>query len=232
MMNHMMPGKTVKSSRAAALTDDLRSAILRGVLAPNARLRLEELGASYGVSFSPVREALLRLCGEGFVVSEEQRGFRVAETSLQKLEEVITLRCVLEPLALRLSIERGDPKWEERLVAISHRLKRVEETPGLAPYDEEWESVHRQFHQALIGGCDMPMLMHFSNVLHDQTDRYRRLYLKDRIPKRNVTREHSDILAAVLARDVDRACAFLLKHTQQTGVTIRELMSRAAKSKG
>ncbi|MDB5749892.1 MAG: hypothetical protein JWP65_313 [Ramlibacter sp.] len=230
-MSPMIPEKSAKGSRAAALTEDLRSAILRGVLAPNARLRLEELGASYGVSFSPVREALLRLCGEGFVVSEEQRGFRVAETSLQKLEEVIALRSVLEPLALRLSIERGDPKWEEHVVAISHRLKRVEETPGRAPYDEEWESVHRQFHQALIGGCDMPMLMHFSNVLHDQTDRYRRLYLKDRIPKRNVAREHSEILAAVLARDVDRACAALLKHTKQTGAAIQDLMIRSEKLK-
>lgn len=72
MMIPMIPEKSAKGSRAAALTDDLRSAILRGVLAPNARLRLEELGASYGVSFSPVREALVRLCGEGFVVSEEQ----------------------------------------------------------------------------------------------------------------------------------------------------------------
>lgn len=227
----MIPEKSVKASRATVLTDDLRNAILRGVLAPNARLRLEELGASYGVSFSPVREALLRLCGEGFVVSEEQRGFRVAETSVEKLEEVITLRCVLEPLALRLSIERGDPKWEEGVVAISHRLKRVEQTPGLAPYDEEWENVHRQFHQALIGGCDMPMLMQFSNMLHDQTDRYRRLYLKDRPPKRNVAREHTDILAAVLARDADRACARLLEHTRQTGAAIQALMNRSDKPK-
>lgn len=214
-----------KTSIASALTDQLRSAILAGTFAPDSRLRLEELGTSFGVSLSPVREALLRLCGEGFVVSEEQRGFRVAAATPGKLEELIALRSLLEPYALRLSIERGDMAWEESLVAIFHRLTRIEQKNGYVPFLDEWERAHREFHLALVAGCGMPMLMQFCSMLHDQADRYRRLFLKKHPPQRNVADEHARMLDAVLARDADTACALLQEHTRQTGGLIQAFMS-------
>jgi DNA-binding GntR family transcriptional regulator len=217
-----MPAKT---SIATTLTDQLRSAILSGSFAPESRLRLEELGTSFGVSLSPVREALLRLCGEGFVVSEDQRGFRVAAASLRNLKEVIALRTLLEPYALRQSIENGGVKWEESLVAVFHRLTRIEQKDGFVPFLDEWEKAHREFHLCLTGGCDMPMLQQICAQLHDQADRYRRLYLNQKPPQRNVAGEHAQIVEAVLARDTDRACNLLLEHTRQTGALVHAFMS-------
>ena len=216
---------TSKTSIACTLTDQLRTAILSGSFAPDSRLRLEELGASYGVSLSPVREALLRLRGEGFVVSEDQRGFRVAKASLSNLQEVIALRTLLEPYALRQSIEQGDVKWEESLVAVFHRLTRIEQKDGFVPFLTEWEQAHREFHLCLVGGCDMPMLQQICAQLHDQADRYRRLYLSNKPPQRNVAGEHAQIVEAVLARDQDRACNLLLKHTRETGAMVHAFMS-------
>lgn len=213
-----------KTSIASTLTDQLRSAILSGTFAPDSRLRLEELGTSFGVSLSPVREALLRLCGEGFVVSEDQRGFRVAGASASNFEEVIALRSLLEPYALRLSIERGDMAWEESLVAIFHRLTRIEQRNGYVPFLDEWERAHREFHLALVAGCGMPTLLQFCSMLHDQADRYRRLFLTKHPPQRNVADEHARMLDAVLARDTDTACALLLAHTRQTGGLIQAFM--------
>ncbi|MDB5842373.1 MAG: hypothetical protein JWQ23_4325 [Herminiimonas sp.] len=211
---------TAKPSIASEVTQQLRDAILRGQIAPNAKLRLEELGANFGVSLSPIREALLRLSGEGFVVSEDQRGFRVAAASAQNLAEVTALRSLLEPYALRLSIEAGDVKWEEGLIAISHRLTRIEQQNGFVPFLDEWERAHRDFHIALVAGCGMPMLLQFCSMLHDQSDRYRRLYLQKRPPQRNVAMEHAGIVEAVLAHDADTACARLLEHSQQTGAAV------------
>ncbi len=214
----------LKRSIAGDLTSRLRAEILRGTLTPNSKLRLEELACRFSVSMSPVREALLRLAGEGFVVAEEQRGFRVAITSLQNLEEVTALRAHLEPFALRLSMERGDLDWEERLVACSHRLKRIEQSDGFVPFLDQWERAHRDFHLALIAGCGMPMLVQFCSTLHDQSDRYRRLYLTDRPPQRNVAKEHSRILAAILARDTEAACGLLTQHDERTGKVIQSFM--------
>jgi DNA-binding GntR family transcriptional regulator len=218
---------TAKTSIASTLTFRLRDAILRGVFAPNAKLRLEELGASYGVSLSPVREALLRLTGEGFVVSEDQRGFRVAEASAKNLEEVTALRSHLEPFALRLAIERGDAKWEENLVVVFHRLTRIEEKNGFVPFLDEWEQTHREFHLGLVAGCGMPMLVQFCSMLHDQSDRYRRLFLKQRPPQRNVAKEHAAMVEAVLSRNADKACALLLQHSQRTGAAVQAFMQES-----
>ncbi len=217
---------TAKSSIASTLTFQLRDAILRGKFAPESKLRLEELGANYGVSLSPVREALLRLLGEGFVTSEDQRGFRVAAATPKNLEEVTALRSHLEPFALRLAIERGDAKWEENLVVVFHRLTRIEERDGFVPFIDEWEQTHREFHIGLINGCGMPMLVQFCSMLHDQSDRYRRLFLKERPPQRNVAQEHAAIIEATLARDADRACALLLKHSRDTGDTVQAFMQK------
>jgi GntR family carbon starvation induced transcriptional regulator len=74
-------------------------------------------------------------------------------------------------------------------------------------------------------------LMQFSSMLHDETDRYRRLYLNKGRAKRNVAREHAGILSAVFARDADLACARLLEHTSQTGAAIHALMKQSHKPK-
>ena len=62
---------STKPNVAATVTDRLRSAILRGEIAPQTKLRLEQLSAAFNVSLSPVREALLRLEGENLVVAQD-----------------------------------------------------------------------------------------------------------------------------------------------------------------
>lgn len=215
---------TAKLSIASTLTSQLRDGILTGRLMPNTRLRLEELGTRYGVSLSPVREALLRLAGEGLVVSEDQRGFHVAEASIANLDEVARLRAHMEPFALRASIGCGDLAWEENLVSMFHRLTRIEQRDGFVPFLDEWERTHRDFHLALIAGCGMPMAIHFCATLHDQSDRYRRLFLKNRPPQRNVAKEHAAIMKAALDRDADTACGLLLAHSEQTAENVKAFM--------
>jgi len=213
-----------KVSLATTLTSRLREAILTGEVMPAARLHLEALGEQYGVSLSPVREALLRLVAEGFVVAEDQRGFRVVDASIKKLVEVSALRAHMEPFALQHAIELGDVAWEERLVAVFHRLTRIEQRDGFVPFLDEWEQTHREFHLCLVSGCDMPMVTQFCSMLHDQSDRYRRLFLKERPPQRNVAQEHAGIVDAVLARDAARAGELLRAHSMQTGAAVQAFM--------
>jgi len=223
-----------KTTIASDLARKIRDGILRGLYAPGEKLGLDRLGTAYGVSLSPVREALLRLSGEGFVLAEEQKGFRVAPTSLANLEEVTLLRAQLEPLALSKAIERGDLAWEERLVSIAYRLKRIEERDGYVPFLDEWEQAHHDFHLTLIAGSGMPLLVQFCSTLHDHSDRYRRLYLETLPPQRNVGNEHTEIVEAALSRDATRACALLRQHCERTGLAVQAFMKTepGAKSPG
>ena len=70
-------GQTLSTSIASTL----RAAISNGELEPGRKLRLDDLRATFGVSLSPLREALSRLSAEGFVVMEDQRGYSVAPIS-------------------------------------------------------------------------------------------------------------------------------------------------------
>jgi DNA-binding GntR family transcriptional regulator len=214
-------GQTLSTTIAATL----RNAISTGELLPGCKLRLDELRATFGVSLSPLREALSRLAVEGFVHLEDQRGYRVSPVSEQNLLEVTRLRSVIEPFALRESIEHGGDDWEGSVVASLYRLNKLERVDARDEQDA-WEAAHRELHDRLIAACSMPLLLQFSATLHDLSDRYRRLFLTAKPLDKAVRREHADICDAALDRDAARACEMLREHIVRTGNNIREEVLR------
>lgn len=212
-----------------SLAEQLRVAITRGEVAPGAKLRMEELREAFGVSLSPLREALSRLVAEGFVVAESQRGFRVAPVSSANLREVTRLRLALEPMALHASITQGDAAWEGRVVAATYQLKKhalpVGESTDSDDF-ERWEGVHRSFHLTLLDACGMPLLQQFCMTLHDFADRYRRLFLSRHPKDRLVPGEHERLAELALARQADEASALLTTHIRR----ISELVLQTVES--
>jgi DNA-binding GntR family transcriptional regulator len=212
-------------TRSSSIAGQLREAIASGSIPPGTKLRLDDLRASYGVSLSPVREALSRLTAEGFVVLEDQRGYKVAPVSEGHLEEVTKLRAVVETYALRESIAAGDDDWESGIVARLYRLNKLGQSGAGAGNVQAWESAHRELHQHLIAACGMPLLLQFSSTLHDLSDRYRRLFLDEQPVDPDVVSEHSQICDAALRRDATAACDFLRQHIERTGHVIRATLA-------
>jgi DNA-binding GntR family transcriptional regulator len=210
------------ASLTASVAIQVRAAILQGTYAPGTKLRLDDLRREYGVSLSPLREALTRLAAEGLVQITDQRGYRVAPVSPANLREVTKLRTQLEVMALTESLGRGDDRWEDSLVAAWHRLSRLERdgTRG-----EGWEKAHRAFHLTLFSACDMPLLLRFCGTLHDLSDRYRRLFLVSHAPDANVPGEHQAIFEAAMARDAQRAAEILTRHLERTGRNVMAILS-------
>jgi DNA-binding GntR family transcriptional regulator len=216
----------------AGITTRLRTLIASGEIAPGEKLRLDELRVKFGVSLSPLREALSRLGAEGFVVAMEgQRGYRVAPVSEHNLMEVTRLRAELETMALRESIARGDDRWEGEVVVRLHHLTKLERASSGGPRVEEWEKAHRAFHQSLFSACRMPLLLNFCATLHDLGDRYRRLFLEDNPIDRNVAEEHRSICDATLERRADQACALLKDHIERTGRLVLSALSTKENSR-
>jgi len=195
----------------------LREDILSGGLEPGSWLRIDALRARYDIGPTPIREALSRLSSEGFVVSEENRGFRIPPVSLEDLRDVTNQRKLVECAALRAAIERADEEFESAVVASYYRLSRVEER--LAGKDPavraEWEQRHREFHRALNLGANSPWLERFQELLYDQADRYRRLYLPEVNVPQQVHEDHKRIMELVVARKPDEACALLAEHIER-----------------
>ena len=192
----------------------IRSDIIGGKLAPGSKLRIEELRGDYKIGASPLREALNRLAGEGFVTVEEQRGFRVAPVSPDDLRDLSRMRVMLECEALRESIRNGGDEWEANLVASHHRLQKAEQFFGkdLA----EWELRNDEFHEALVAACASSWLLRLRHLLYEQHKRYRFIAILSQQEGRDVHREHREILEATLARDIKAACKATELHIRYT----------------
>jgi DNA-binding GntR family transcriptional regulator len=95
----------------------LRSDILSRSLRPGQKLTTELLGRRYDLGPSPLREALSLLVGEGLVVRESGRGFRVSRMSRRDLDDLISSRLLLEPLLLARAIESGGEAWERNILS-------------------------------------------------------------------------------------------------------------------
>ncbi len=200
-------------TQAAAAFDALRADILGSKLPPGTNLVFTKLKADYGVGLSPLREALSRLAAGGLVNSEGQRGFFVANASLEDFNDISMLRQNIEGLALRKSIELGDDGWEANVVAARHGLALLERGSSQEEINEDlWELRHREFHESLITGCNSPWLMHITNMLADQFDRYRRRYAKGSLASQSLSAQHQEITDAALDRKADLAVVLLHDH--------------------
>jgi DNA-binding GntR family transcriptional regulator len=74
---------------------------------------------------------------------------------------------------------------------------------------------------SVLSACNMPLLLNFCSVLHDHSDRYRRMFLKTHAGDRDVPGEHSRIAELTMARRTDEACALLRQHIGRTGENVR-----------
>ncbi|MET0678684.1 MAG: FCD domain-containing protein [Bradyrhizobium sp.] len=213
---------------STTLVARLRDAIMRGELLPGSKLNLDRLRTAFGVSLSPLREALCRLENDGLVALIDQRGYRVTPVSASNLTEIIRLRIELESLAIREAIEHGDIAWEGRILATLHQLSRCRRGARSATEQDVWETAHRAFHAELISACQMPLLRQFCATLHDQSDRYRRIFLSRHEPDRKVPAEHTALAHAVIERRIRDATRILREHIERTGRNIQAALSHAS----
>jgi GntR family transcriptional regulator, carbon starvation induced regulator len=201
----------------------LRSAILTAELKPDARLRIRELSERYKIGPGPLREALTVLSGDGLVIFERQRGFRVSPASREDFCDVASTRQAVESLALQKSVEQGTPQWREHLRESKRRFDEVMEKVGeTAPISDEWETRHRAYHRALISACGSPTLIRFSLQLHDRFDRYRRISIPSKGIMANTATEEEEIVAAALAGDARQASTLLKQHISTMAALILE----------
>ena len=223
------------SPRDLTLTEEayrrLRADIIGGAFEPGSPLRLEALKERYGLSFSPLREALNRLHAERLVVASALRGFRVSNVSFEEMRDAIETRVLIDVEALRRSIVRGDDDWEGAVVAAFHALSRCANRLSALKRErseeesEELEGRHREFHLALVASCGSRWLIEFSSQLYAQTERYRRPMMQTHSKTsqtRDIEAEHRAIMEAAIARNANAAAFLLEQHYRKTGTMIEQ----------
>jgi DNA-binding GntR family transcriptional regulator len=200
----------------------LRQAIGTGELSPGEQVRQDALAERFGVSRVPLREALKILEGEGSVTYVPHRGYFVAELSLADLEEVYRIRELLEEEAVRVAVPEltaDDVEALSVLVAACEDAGRAGDVGGMT-------AANRSLHFALYCGSGRPRLVRLLRILWDATDAYRSVYYADRANRERVEAEHREVLAALRARDADRAVRLLAEHRDHAVAHIRTLLTQ------
>lgn len=114
----MSSENTNNQSKQEIVVSNLRREILQGILKPGQRLTQDEIARRFGISWTPVREALRQLEVEGWVQLKNNQGAVVAPLSLQDFNDIYQFRLLIQPEAVRLSVERMDDARLARLESI------------------------------------------------------------------------------------------------------------------
>ena len=216
-------GATGSGGTAASLVyRRLRRDILRGLLAPDERLRVNAVARRYDSGAIPVREALNRLASEALVVYSEQRGFAVAPISRADLLDLTRARSMLSEVAMRESVLHGDAAWEERVLLSFHRLSKVHRYLSVDPPEPNpaYDGPHREFHSALLSGCGSQWTIELSEQLFDHAERYRNVSRKIAVVPRED--EHKMIVDAALGRRVEETVSLIKRHVELTAEIVME----------
>jgi len=210
------PGDDTLPGRIArALVDR----IVIGQLRPGERVGQDALAAEFRTSHVPVREAFRRVEARGLLVSEPRKGVRVSALDEASIIEITRMREALESLALRHAIPATTPADIARAEAA---IVAGAKARGMA----QWEAANRAFHDALYRPCAMPRLMGSIDMLHESRLRYMHATAVHVDWDPASQHEHRALLAAVVKRDVDRACRLLEAHIAESGAAIVGALAR------
>ncbi len=215
MTTQILPtGAAPATDRPVSLTDQvqtrLREEILSAKWRPGDLLLEAELAARYGVSKTPVREALRLLAEQGWILTIPRKGYLVRPLRLHDIKEVFELRLLLEPGLFAHAARGGAPSHFELLRQLVTRTAE-EDDP-----DDSQASPGREFHLAAVRMADNTRA---SVIVSGLLDEVRRLHhilpeVRTHLPTPDLASDHGAILAAMEQRDGDLVHRLVRDHIQ------------------
>src|SRR5690606_1884711 len=187
----------------------LRDEILTGRLKPGDRLNELSIAERYGVSPTPVREAMRLLHGDGLVEYADRRGVRVIEIAERQIRQAFSVRAAIEHLALEEAFPLMSRADKERLLELALRTEEARGRPASFLFE-----VDRRFHGFLVDSSRNRWLSEFSGRLANVLT-VARLDLFNAPDLGAVIAEHEAIAHAVLADDLAKAHEELDKHIRR-----------------
>jgi DNA-binding GntR family transcriptional regulator len=208
-----MKGNAVLSKASDQAYIQLRTRILSGELAPGIQLKEEELAALCGVSRTPVRDAIRRLEAELFVRrTDSQRSF-VAEWTLEDVEEVFTLRGMLEGYAVRRAAVRTGKAETARFQAINAELREVLAAKELDV--QAYLAANAKFHSLILEIAASDRLAALLGRLVMQPVLQQTAMAYSRAELDRSCSEHTQITTALSHGDPDWAEALMIAHIRR-----------------
>lgn len=200
-------GPPAQTPFAAQLHARLRQRIIRGELPPGTRLSEQEIADQYTLSRQPVREAFIRLAGEGLLEVRPQRGTFVTRIDMDWVLCTRFIRESVESDIVRLAAARAQPQDHRALFAQIARQEAETDPAALAQLDEE-------FHATLAAVAGKAMVWNHLQQVKMHLDRARHL-LTAMTPRDTMLAQHHAVAEAIAAQDADRAERAIRQHLRR-----------------
>ena len=194
----------------------LRGEILHGKLKPGEVLRQEEITARFGVSRTPVREAIQRLEMEGLVTLVPRRKAVVADFPVRKIREIYDIRARLEAFAAELAARRLSEKQLNKLADLIRQMEALDPETEL----EKILTKNRDFHYIIYSAAGNETLVGMIDQLWRDILRLRSQYLLSPHGHIDSTRQHREILEALCARDCRLVYDLVQRHCELSKITL------------
>jgi DNA-binding GntR family transcriptional regulator len=200
--------------------DALVRDILAGVLHPGARLDEPTICKRFGVSRTPIREALRRLGGAGLVEIAPRKGVTVARIDVEQLNGMFEALAEFEGLCSRFSAVRMTTLEKKRLQVVNaSRVKRI------ADGDKNFAAMNNEFHELIYQGAHNPSIASVARGFRQRLTPFRVLQF---VPGRTEysLHEHDEIVRAIVDSDAERAYAVMRDHVISAGLQVIEHFSQ------
>jgi DNA-binding GntR family transcriptional regulator len=199
------------------VAERLRTSIFSHEFAPGDWIDEQALAIQYGISRTPMREAIKVLAAEGLITMKMRRGAYVTEVSKSDLSQIFTVLALLEGQACREATQKATEKELEDLDSIHLKLERSAADRDL----DQFFAINQQFHDKIQEICANPWMQ---RVIHDLR-KVLKLQRRDSLSKRGRLEssllEHRKILSALLARDAELSENLMKEHLLQGQLAAR-----------
>ena len=213
----IQPIEDTKKTIAGIVQERIRDAILTGNIPAGSRIDQAQLAQDLNVSLVPVREALKKLEGEGFVQIIPRRGAFVTATSVKDMEQLYFARALLEGQAAYHAVDKLKTQDFKRLEELVRLMER-----SLQDHDYiKFNADNRAFHFTIYEATNNSYLMNMIAGMWDLAERYRFRYLVLRDQSEIIQQEHQMILDACLRRDAAGLRDAIVAHMNRTFDGIR-----------
>lgn len=188
----------------------IRDQITFGELNPGERLTEPSLAARFKASRSPIREALRQLESEGLITLERNKGITVSKLSIEQVDDIYSIRSLLESYASRLSAERATKDHVRYLKGLNENLKRAAKALDL----DSWLKQNTLFHDFMEEHCGNSNLIPILSTLKRRIYRYKYVIISIPGHFEEYIEQHEGIVRGCTKNDGEMAEKFMKKHLE------------------
>lgn len=213
---------TIPARTFESLSDAIEDRIATGQYPPGTRLDEVELAAAFGVSRTPIREALIQLAATRMIEKRPRKGWVVTELSPARLCEMFEVMAELEAICGRLAARRANSFLQQKILAAHEACRGVEDP-------DTYYRLNERFHSTIYEASQNSFLIEEASAVQRLLRPYRRLQLRVRSRLPTSFEEHQGIVDAILDGDGELAAERLRAHVTIQGTRYTDLMASLEK---